>query len=229
MDYLPSLGDLKNGLSSWRKEHPSLDIKNVIYPKYCERCKVLNIKRVKYEQFNKMVNGGTDLKYSQTKAMLEALGIEHWPQFLDHCRAPSVKADVIPIGFAHCNKLTIDSVKNSATPIQIHCVPPEYLKGIRTRIDMVDMKAGQSTEFVPFYGHEYVHVIRGQVECKFGDGSPEDPKTFQLVGTEEPGRDPEALFAIAFAASLHHSFKCLTDVRMAVGRSAKSLPKGIKS
>ena len=181
-----------------------------------------------YHQVQRMLNGRQTPSWSALTALLYALEIDSWTHFLDYCYTASLKTDVIPISNSMAELRRINSVDDSSPyGIPVTCVRPEDLKNIRTRIDLVTMVEGQETEFSRHIGHEYVHVLDGQIECKFGHGK--DTTSLILTGTENnPPPSADEPFAIAFAASLSHSFRCISDkAQIAIGRSAKSTPTGL--
>jgi len=225
LDYFPTKESLLTGLNAWMENHRLTDFKNQVYPQFVAKCKEFNIEEISYDQANKLKNGQTKgLEYGQLRALIAALNIDNWHKFLDLCHPPTIE-DVRPIRPSDCETRHINSVKKRQD-IPVACIHPDKLGRIRTRVDMVDMEKGQSTGFEPHFGHEFVHVLHGRVTCKFSDGKKK--LTMTLVGSDVKKRPRDAYYAVAFAAGLHHSFTCLTNVRMAVGRSAKSLPKGIK-
>ena len=177
-------------------------------------------KTVPTPKISTIENEGRGFSYdSLIKDVFPAYGIKDvsdFDIFLDSCADNSIETISVIRAKEDRSNIPGDGTKEIL-------IPPQKLKGNRTRISIIEIDPGKRTIWQNHDGHEYVMIGKGKIRAEFAE-------------TKNPSPDKKTCWelnegdGIAFSSAIYHSF--INDsaeiTQLIIARPTKSLPKGMQ-
>ena len=228
---IPTQKEIFAALARWIVEKKIDNLKEDCYPLYKKACERLAIKDVGKDAYYRYLRQGkklektnevTPVAWDQIIALIESVqcftveGRADLDRFVDYCQAVQMD-DVAKLTTDDHNE--IRALVGSKNLGKVRRLDPSSLKSNRTRIDILSWDPEMRTPWRQHEGHEFVHVLHGEVRCKFAETEDGEPTEYVVRQNE----------AIAFPSKLFHEFWNPTDkkIELAVARPTWCLPDQI--
>lgn len=219
----PTQKEIVAALDRWKQERRVDNLKTDCYPKYVLACGRIGIPERSLGIYYRYLRGDSEIPYDQMIAVIESLecfsvsGGSDMDRFIDYCQ--TVSCDDVA-HFTMDDMALAPSLVDSRTLGQTLRLSPEQLKSNRTRIDIMEWAPGMRTKWRKHEGHEFVHVLQGEVHCRFALEREGEKLEFHVKEDE----------GIAFPSKLFHEFwnPSKKEIRLVVARPAWCMPDRVE-